>query len=43
MIESEGGLLPSCIWTVEKNLDHEVLVLLVIEVTDRQLENKRFR
>lgn len=43
MYEIEERLLPSCIWTEEKDLDYDELVRWAIEIIDRQLENKRFR
>lgn len=39
----EEILLPSSIWTEEKDLDYDELVRRAIEIIDRQLENKRFR
>lgn len=43
MHEIEERILPSCIWTEEKDLDYDELVRWAIEIIDRQLENKRFR
>jgi len=43
MSEIEGKLLPSCIWTVEEDVDHDELVRRAIEIIDRQLETKRLR
>jgi len=43
MMEIEERLLSSCIWTKEKDVDHDELVSWTIEIIDRQLENKGFR
>lgn len=41
--EVQGKLLPSCISTEDKALDHDELVRWAIEVIDKELESKEFR
>lgn len=43
MREVEAKLLPSCIWTDEKDLEHDELVHWALEIINKQLDGQHFK